>query len=72
VKSLPGAKRGAIGKPGAFLGIRSGSGNATAGPGSRTVSANGTVLKPGHVSFGVAPPKGQFVRRYPAARWAAG
>jgi len=73
VKSLPGGKRYAIGKPGAFLGGRFGSGNATAGPGPRTVTAaNGTVLKPGSISFGIAPPKGQFVRWYPAARWATG
>ncbi|MEN6341753.1 MAG: lamin tail domain-containing protein [Methanospirillum sp.] len=72
VKPLPGGKRYAIGKPGAFLGGRFGSGNATAGPGPRTVSAGGTVLKPGSISFGLAPPKGQFVRWYPAARWAAG
>jgi hypothetical protein len=72
VKPLPGGKRYAIGTPGAFLGSRFGSGNATAGPGPRTVSAGGTVLKPGSISFGLAPPKGQFVRWYPAARWAAG
>ena len=71
-KSLPGGKRYAIGTPGAFLGGRFGPGNVTAGPGSRTVSASGTVLKPGSLSFGIAPPEGRFVRWYPAARWRAG
>lgn len=73
VKPLPGGKRYTIGKPGTFLGGRFGPGNVTAGPGPRTVQVNGTVLKPGSISFGIVPPSsGSFVRWYPAARWAAG
>ncbi len=73
VKSLPGGKRYAIGNPGSFLGTRFGTGGLPSQPRApRTITADGTVLKPGSVSFGITPPKGQFVRWYPAARWAAG
>ncbi|MEN6341019.1 MAG: lamin tail domain-containing protein [Methanospirillum sp.] len=73
VKPTPGGKRYAIGKPGTFLAGRFGAGNVTAGPGSQTVMVNGTVLRPGRISFGIAPPSsGSFIRWYPAARWAAG
>lgn len=74
VKSLPGAKRYAIGNPGSLLGTRFGMGGWTTPTGTvRTVSTTGNDLKPGNVAFGIAPPSsGSFVRWYPAARWAAG
>jgi hypothetical protein len=73
VKPLPGGKRYAIGSPGSFLGTRFGTGGSPSQPRTpRTITADGTVLKPGSVSFGITPPKGQFVRWYPAARWAEG
>ncbi|MEN6517813.1 MAG: SGNH/GDSL hydrolase family protein [Methanospirillum sp.] len=66
-------KRYAIGNPGSFLGTRFGSGGAAAAArGSRSVTVNATALRPGDRAYGLTPPAGQFVRWYPAARWAAG
>lgn len=66
-------KRYAVGNPGSFLGTRFGSGDtSTVTRGSRTITGSDTVLKPGSRSYGLTPPKGQFVRWYPAARWATG
>jgi hypothetical protein len=70
----PWGKRYTVGNPGSYLGTRAGSSTAPTGTSSRRVAAtNGTALRPGSRSYGIAPPaSGSFVRWYPAARWAAG
>ena len=66
-------KRYAIGDPGAFLGTKFGSnGSATGTNGPSAVTTDEPTLKPGSRAFGITPPKGVFIRWYPAARWAAG
>ncbi len=66
-------KRYAIGDPGAFLGTKFGSnGSSTGTNGPSTVTTAEPTLKPGSRAYGITPPKGMFIRWYPAARWAAG
>ena len=66
-------KRYAIGDPGAFLGTKFGSnGSATGTGGPSAVTTAEPTLKPGSRAYGITPPKGMFIRWYPAARWAAG
>ncbi len=74
IQPKPGfGKRYAVGNPGSFLGTKYGSGGtSTDTKGSRRVTTTDAVLKPGSRSYGLTPPKGQFVRWYPAARWGAG
>jgi hypothetical protein len=74
VRSLPGERRYAIGSPGSLLGTRFGTGGWTTPTGTvRTISTTDTVLKPGSVSFAIAPPaSSSFVLWYPSVRWAAG
>jgi hypothetical protein len=68
-----GGRRYVIGDPGSFIGTRFGSGGTptpTGGPGGVTTIE--ATLKPGSRAYGIIPPKGQFIRWYPEARWKAG
>ncbi len=71
-KLLPGGRRYGIGNPGSLLGTRFGMNGSTAPTGTvRTIPTTDMVPRPGSISFGIAPPEGQFVRWYPAERWVA-
>ncbi len=71
--SVDSGKRYAVGNPGSFIGTRFSTGGTPTGTsGPRVVTTTDTVQKPGSRAYGVTPPKGQFVRWYPAARWESG
>lgn len=66
-------KRYAIGDPGSYLSTKFGSNSSTTGTGGPAAAVTTeATLKPGSRAYGITPPKGQFIRWYPAARWAAG
>jgi hypothetical protein len=66
-------KHYAIGDPGSYLGSKFGSNSSPTGTGGPAAAVTTeATLKPGSRAYGITPPKGQFIRWYPAARWAAG
>ncbi len=71
--SVGSGKHYAVGNPGTLIGTRFSTGDTpTATGGRRAVTSPDTVSRPGSRAHGVIPPKGQFVRWYPEARWKAG
>lgn len=65
-------KRYAVGNPGSLIGMRFRSGGSSTVTGEPTAERTPTEInKPGSRAYGLVPPTGQFVRWYPAMRWAA-